>query len=281
MGGNTSKVESLSEIVNTSIANVMISQSKTAAGTSTTMQTMTFKDIIIDSEAEVEISNISQTASVTMDFKAIQDSNNSAELTRNLKTELEKNLRSELSGLGIANNATSNSVSRVSNSITSNVNIQTISTCLASAFSSQTMTYSGLTIRAKKKVTISNIDQLIVSSLVAKCTQSDSTLTKAIEDAEVTLNESISAKNTGFDPTAFLSLFGTGLYSGIGIIVGLSICILIVSSVSSGILGGGGGQHGPSSYGPSSYGPSSYGPPGMPMPSPPPWQYPPPQQRYY
>jgi hypothetical protein len=244
---NSSKVTSLSEVVNTSIANVMISQSKKAAGTSTTMQTMTFKDIIIDSEADVEISNITQTASVTMDFKAIQDSNNSAELTKKLQTEIEKNLKSEISGLGLGNSASSESISRVSSSVTSNVNIQSISECLASAFSTQTMTYSGLTIKAKKKVTIGNISQLIVSSLVAKCTQSDATLTKAIEDAQVTLNESISSKNTGFDLTAFLSYLGMPLYASIGIVFGLCVCIIIVSSVSSVMLGGGGGggQYGP------------------------------------
>jgi hypothetical protein len=247
MGNQQSTSTAISDVVNKSMTNVLISNSSTCGQNNSSVQELSFDNIEAGDGCSLSFNNISQTTSQTPNFTCSSQSQNETELLNKFKTELEQQASAAVSGLGGALNseATSNTISMVRNEIENNINISNTSTCVQNNVSEQLLNFSKIKTSCpaycrnpslckgveklcdmdKCETDFSNISQSITQAAVANCLSSNSTITKIINDAANDISQTAESKNTGIDLFASLASFGSSL---IPLIIGVVVLVVII-----------------------------------------------------
>lgn len=270
MGNQQSISNTVNDTVNKALTNVMMSSSQNCGQNTSAVQTMNFENLTFDKGCRGAFTDISQKAEQSPNFSCAMDAKNSQELLSQFKTQLDQNAQSKVSGIGGALNsqAISNSINKLENEISNNINISNVATCVQDNLSQQTMNFKNMQVScpiycgdlsqckdlppslcdmSQCKVPFENISQNLVQKAVANCLSSNSNVQSAINTASSEIKQSTASENTGVNMLTSLISF---------LIPCLIICIIISISSSLGAVGGAGGAGG-------SGGPGGAGIPGL------------------
>lgn len=232
MGNQQSTSAAISDVVNKSMSNVLLSSSNSCSQNNSAIQEINFKDIKTTGGCQLKFSGISQATFQSPNFTCSSSSANSSDLSTKFKNELDQQAAANVSGLGGLNSAANSStISNLKNDITNNINISDVSTCVQSNLAKNTMNFSltadctgcGLKCTGNPQVcentcitSYSDISQNLTQSAVGSCMASNTNVAKVIADASDTIKQTSTASNTGI-----------GLGGEIGIGASCSIIMII------------------------------------------------------
>lgn len=246
MGGNSSKVKSETNIVNKAMTNVMMKNTSNCKASGGVKQTLNLGKIKSDG-CQVIMDGISQNAVSELNFSCVQDSGNDAEILGEFKSELDKELKAQLSGLGINNKSEVDSITNITNDISTNISMENLSECIASNFTDQKMETGDIEVKCyewqtpfERRVTVKNVNQAAVSKTTATCLQTQKQATESINKLESILKEKAKSKNDGFTLDSLFTLLGlASLLPFLPFLIPLFILLSIASSSSSSLMLGG------------------------------------------
>lgn len=221
MGASQSKSKSTNVIINDIVTDIIMQSSQNCTSSNNNVQNMSISDLDLDN-CDFNISDISQTANVNTVFVCNQSVQNTTELANQLSTKLDNELEAKIKGLNIGlNNVETETINILKNSIKTNVDISNISSCISNQTNIQDFNIKKIKLNCRgKKFNINNINQLIVSSLVANCIQNNSNVTQAANELDTIIKNKQSSSLEGFDLNT-------------GIIVSAVSSILIAVSIVS------------------------------------------------
>lgn len=229
MGASSSKTVSVVDIVNKTTTDIMMSNIMQCSATATSNQEIGFKDLEFVG-CDVNFQDISQNANMSVNLSCLQNVQNDVEMQNKLKNEIKEKLESETKGLTIGmSSSESSSFTNIVNEISTNVDIETISNCVATMVSNQKQNFEDLkfTCVPGQVINFKNLEQEVVMNLVNECSQQNKTLMKNINDLQTIADKQLSAKTTGLDPAAsFASLASLGPVLIIGI-----TALVVLSSI--------------------------------------------------
>jgi hypothetical protein len=236
MGNQQSRSDSISEIVNSSITNVMMERSSNCSSNNSLSQEIVFNNIKSGPGCNLKFSNISQKSLQAPNFSCSSDSQNDSDLTSKFMSELNQKAATAVAGIGGALNSEANSqtISKLKNQITNNIKVSQISQCVQNTIADQKQMYSLIEGSCPKycdnpsscvapliaagmspsdpmlakmcdvdKCTMSfdNITQNLTQKAVGNCVSKDANITKAVDEASTQLEQTTSSKNTGWNPS--------------------------------------------------------------------------------
>ena len=256
MGNQQSTTSTINDTINKAVSNVLMSSSSNCAQNNSSNQTISVSNIHANN-CGLNVSGISQTSTQTPNFTCSSDSQNSADLQNQFKTQLQQQAESQVKNLGGALNsqAVSSAVNTLTNSVENNINISQVSSCVQNNIASQNIQVNGVTATcpgycttgcptgytcdlANCSVNITDISQNLTQAAVGSCLATNKSLASAVTTAANSISQSASSTNSGIDIVSLLSSFGT-FY--IAIIVGIVVICLasLSSSIASALSGGG------------------------------------------
>lgn len=260
MGNAQSSSQAVSDIVNKSVTNVLMSSSSQCGQNNSASQTLDFSNITASDGCNLDFNNITQTMIQTPNFTCSSNSQNESDLMSQFKSQLDQNSQAALSGLSGAlnSNAASSTISKLKNEIENNINISQVSSCVQNSIADQKLKFNKINANcpaycrnpqfckgveslcdmSKCTTSFSNIGQSMTQAAVGSCLASNANLNKVISDASTQLTQASTSKNTGIDFTAIFASLGSWL---LPLIICIVVCCssLLVSSVM-GMSGGGG-----------------------------------------
>jgi len=204
MGAQQSSAKVKTDIVNKIVTDIiMTSTSDCAVGTEAT-QTLSFSNIKTVG-CRVDFSNISQEMNLSQDFNCVQANSKDADLQNALKTGLEAAANASTEGQPLLSGSSSRSqvITKSIADVMNNVNISSISNCIAKAVAAQLLTFGKIEMdcsgmdSADRLLTINNIKQKLTLAQVANCTQSDEQASAAISKFENDIKGSATSKVVG------------------------------------------------------------------------------------
>lgn len=247
MGNQQSTANTINDTVNKAMTNVLMNSSSNCSQNNSSVQELSFSDIKSDPGCRLNFSNISQTSVQTPNFTCSSDSKNNADLLNQFKTQLQQQAQATLSGIpgAINSQSVSNTVNKLQNDITNNINVNQVSNCVQNNLASQKAQFGHIESSCPGfcqtgcppgyncdmnlcSVDFNNISQSITQAAVAKCVSSNSTVTNAVNNAANDLSQTSSAKNTGIDFTSLSSLTTVWI---IFIVAAVLLSCLIISSL--------------------------------------------------
>jgi len=224
--GSTAKT--VTDIVNESVTNVIMSSSQSCGASMSANQQLTFSNIKTMG-CNVNFSNISQEADLTQNFSCSQNSDQSATLAAKFKTELDAKTEAVTTGL-FPSPSDAETITKLKNKVVANIDISSISTCVASFIANQNLTFGKLDIDCTgaddKSLNFNNIKQKLTMTQVAKCIQSSKAAADATTEFENKLKLLTSAKSEGLDIFASCASLGSFM---IPLIISIVLCIVIAS----------------------------------------------------
>lgn len=229
MGNQVSKAKTETNIVNESITNVLMSSSQNCTANMSSDQELTFSNIKTKG-CTVNFRDISQEADLSQNFSCSQNSDQSSELAAKFKTELDANTEALTKGMTIGSNSSeAETLTNLKNSVTANINISSIATCVANFIAKQKLAFEKIDVDCTgaddKSLNFNNIKQKLTMTQVAKCIQSNKAAADATAALENKLKLMTTAKTEGIDLFASLASLGSFMVPTI-ISVILSIVIL-------------------------------------------------------
>lgn len=226
MGNNTSSAFSATNIVNDVINTTIMSVSANCSSNASNAQEISVSDLTLIG-CELNISGLSQQQTIKNNFSCLQQTKFSNTIKNTLATNLDQQISAALSGLniGLNNQSDVETITNIKNNIVNSVDMSSISNCIATSINSQKVSVGKITADCTKmknpQVNISDINQVIVSESVAKCTQSSSALNNAIAQLDNFVKTKAEASNEGLSTTALV----------IGLIVFGVVCLVILAIV--------------------------------------------------
>jgi hypothetical protein len=237
MGNQQSNAEVVSELVNKSVANVMMEASSKCSANNVAVQTLEFKDIKLDpnSGCNLAFTEITQEQKQMPNFSCINSTEMNSEIASKIANDIAQQAAAQTSGLAGALNSGSNakSLSKITNDITANVNMKSLSECVQNTLSDQKLLFQNLSSGCpfycknvngcpkgnncdfdKCTIPFNKIKQIGTQSAVTNCLNMNAQIAKEIKDLDNKLKQDASAKNTGID-----------LFASIGASV---ICLIII-----------------------------------------------------
>lgn len=245
MGNRQSTAEIVSDTVNKSMTNLIMSNSSTCEQNNNSVQTLKIKDIVAKDGCSLTISDIDQNMTISPNFSCTSDSSNEADLLAKFKTQLSQDANATISGFSSAiNSSVSTDVkNKIINDITSNINVSNTSKCVQNNIAEQYASFSNITAScpiycrsptvaatlcaknpsvcdfSKCDVKIKDISQNITQTAVADCLSSQANITKVIADVSNDIDQKAISKDEGISVG--------------GIMILLAICFLLFMSSGS------------------------------------------------
>lgn len=246
MGLQSATSKAISETVNKSMTNVMMSSSASCSQTNVATQELNFNDIVAPTGCNLEFSGISQTSVQTPNFSCSSDNKNDTELSAKFKTELEQNAKAAVSGIGgaVVSKSDSETINKLTNEISTNINVSNVSSCVQDNLSQQKMQFGkiqtscpaycndltmckgelkSLCDMSKCTTSFKNISQSLTQAAVANCTSKNSNVQKIINEAASKLSQKAESKNEGINVFASLGSSMIPLFACIALSVLLSV----------------------------------------------------------
>lgn len=239
MGATTSKTFSSTEIVSNAISNVLISMSNNCSSNTSTSQSIRFKNIKMKGSCPLVTGGINQTSDIGINFKCIQSNSNNYDLQNKFSAELTEQLKNKLDGLALGSysQSESESITRIRNELTNNINMNSVAACVGKLSASQEFLLDGLemdcTTDEKKTALIQGgIRQLIIAKVVTDCTQGNSNVVNLVNELDSIVKKKIDNETTGLSTGAIF----TGLIV-IGIVALVILAIVLGFNPISWIIG--------------------------------------------
>ena len=226
MGNQTANAESITEVVNQAVTNVIMESSSKCGQDTSSVQTINASGIKTKGCKKNIISDISQENMQTVNFSCAIDGKNEAELMSAFANKLDQAAAAKVSGIGGALNSESNSkvVADIKNQIINNINMKNISECIQKTVSEQTQNYTDLNFDCTAglpgycttgcpngytcdfslcdtEFELSKISQNLVQKAAATCVSKNENLSKVINTASSEIKQTSEATTKGIDPT--------------------------------------------------------------------------------
>lgn len=256
MGNQNSTAAVISDTVNKSVTNVLVTSSSSCGQNNNLVQEQIFKDIQADEGCALNFSNISQTAIQSPNFTCSSDSKNDSTLASQFKNELQQQANAAVSNSTIGN-AVANSLNKNNtiNDIANNISISTVSSCVQDNFLKQAQGFN--TIKAscpaycrnpqlcigldpkicdmsKCSINYTDISQSATQSAVASCLSSNANYQKILSETANKITQEAQAVNTGVSIPDIISSGGNAI-SGIiqagwlpFIVIGIVVVLVIL-----------------------------------------------------
>jgi hypothetical protein len=218
MGAAISRSISVSNIVNESIMEILMESSTSCQTQSIATQDMLFSDIQTLG-CDVDFSNISQTADVSINLACAQSSELSSDLQNKFKAKLDEKIEAETKGTALGfNNAQSASITQAVNKVKNSISMESVVECISQSIIQQKAEFSKINAICYpgQKVSFRNIKQVILSTQINNCINSNNAATKAITELQTDIDKVIKSKTEGITMMASL---GSGASSVSSVIV--------------------------------------------------------------
>jgi hypothetical protein len=218
MGAAISRSISVSNIVNESIMEILMESSTSCQSQSITSQDMLFSDIQTVG-CDVDFSNISQTANVSINLACAQSSELSSDLQNKFKAKLDEKIEAETKGTTLGfSNAESASITQAVNKVKNSISMESVVECISQSIITQKAEFSKITAQCYpgQKVSFRNIKQVILSTQINNCINNNNAATKAITELQTDIDKVIKSKTEGITMMASL---GSGASSVSSVIV--------------------------------------------------------------
>jgi len=235
MGNQQSTATAITDIVNKTATNVLISNSSSCGQNNSALQNVNFSNITTGEGCSLGITS-SQASKQVPNFSCLSNTSQSAGLQSALSTKLKEAVQSETSNVGGAINSESTSYIKTNaiNDITNNVSMSNLSTCLQNNLSTQDALFSSIksscpAICRNPNPTFSqyysaadynrscttNIGstQDLVQAAIGSCIASNDAAVSAINKAATDIDHAVAAKNTGINLTELTTALGNALSS--------------------------------------------------------------------
>lgn len=217
MGASQSSTFASTDIVNDVVSSVMSQNITNCTQNTSTSQKINISDITC--KGDFNLSGVSQNTELTTNMSCVMDSNNATKLQNDFASKLDNELQSKISGLNIGlNNSEAETYTNLVTEIKTNIDMQNIANCINSALVDQTFDLSKITVGGN--CNLHDIQQEIVASQVAKCTQTNTALTDTLNKLDNTVKNKLTASTEGLDFTVLMII---------------SIILLVISSSGAGI----------------------------------------------
>jgi hypothetical protein len=257
MGNQQSISTAISDTVNKSMTNVLMSSSSSCTQNNTISQTLTFNNIDLkDTGCTPDFNNINQDSKQSPNFTCSSDNSNNTELLSQFKTQLDQEAKATAENFPIGNQQSmTTTINNIVNDVTANIDIAQLSTCVQTNSTTQSQIYENIKSGCPKfcndgcpkgnscdkslcKVNFSNINQYATQSAVGSCLSSNSNVQKIITDASNTIKQSASSTTKGVDIAGIVNSIGDAISSVISstwlpfIIIGLVIVCFCSSAAA-------------------------------------------------
>jgi hypothetical protein len=254
MGNNQSISNTVSQVVNKSVSDVLIQNSSSCAQNNSSVQTLDISNINVGPACQLDITNINQKSVQTPNFSCSASQNSESALSAQLASVLQQNAKAELSGIpgAINNQAISNAVSKTVNDVTNNINMSNTASCVQSNLQNQGLVIDRINESCQfpsfcgsltstspqilqnaclpRVVNIGNINQSLTQAAVANCLTNNKTISEAATKISTEVKQEATAVNTGF-----FNLNSSSL------LISAAVCCLSCLLMLFMLMGGGGG----------------------------------------
>lgn len=234
---STNFTNTVSDIMSETVINI----SQECGSSTSTTQSINISNISGDG-CDVIINGIDQTATINVNLKCISENDINAKFKKDLSEKLAQVAKNESGPIPLGNSSSVNMTNSISKFV-DNLDISSISKCIASVNIAQEIDLNNISCRNsanKGKISITNINQVIVTNILANCLKKDKIAIQAIAEIEKELKQTAEAKNG-----QFMAIGGSG--SSSSCLVSCAVIALLV--FSSGALKGGSGGGGGGSMG--------------------------------
>lgn len=233
MGNQQSSSNVISDTVNKSVTNVLVSSSSTCGQSNSLTQSQVFKNIKGDLGCSVNISGVSQTANQTPNFTCSSNTSNSTELLSQMQTQLKQEAEAAVKNSTIGNaEARTSNINKIINDVSTNIDIASVSSCVQDNFLKQSQGVDTISAScpsycrdpsicvqmapydpkfcdmSKCAVDISNFTQASVQGAVGNCLASNQNYQKILSESANTVSQIAKAENTGVDVSEIVDSTG-------------------------------------------------------------------------
>jgi len=226
MGGSSSATNT-TDIVSKAITNVLIKTSQSCSSSSGNIQSITLGPIKAIDDCKVNVGNVSNNLRVVNNLGCIQQVKTDTQLRNDIATQIRQQAESAVEGI-TTSESTADNITRISNEIATNINIDTMQKCVNEVYNTQTIEQQGIVCSGAAEVTLGDMVNTLVSTQVTKCMQSQENIQQLSNELQQIVSQEAEAINKGFNFfTSFTSL-GLGFMAPV-----LSIISIILLSISS------------------------------------------------
>lgn len=189
MGGNSSKTFSSTNIFNESIAQVTYNVANKCASNTGITQTISAKG------ATITNCPITQDAKSSVNFQCLQSISFGADFKNQFDNVFKEKMNAEIANLGLGsfNSAEATSITSLVNRVSTNIDVNSVSSCISDSIINQTLNIEGAVIDCSKSGTIA---QGATLSVLSKCTQNNSNITSALAEIDSIIDKKIEAAST-------------------------------------------------------------------------------------
>lgn len=232
LGDCGTKDTNITNTVNSTVTDIVKENAQICGSLTKNSQMIKISDL--KAKGDVVLDGVSQDSTDNFDFSCMQVNENKIELEKKLQEEIKNKIEQKTSGYSFQPTELT-TINNAINNVSTNIKSSSISKCISDKFINQEININDLE-STGGNITIKNIAEKAIMAGTAKCMQSNSDTTKALEDIQKIIDTKSSQTATGVDMFTSLATLGTAYITGIIISV---VCLSIVSIVSSiGMSGG-------------------------------------------
>jgi len=243
MGNNTSSSFSATDIVNSCITSTIMTSSQSCSSNLSNAQDISISNLNLIG-CELNISGLNQSQTIRNNFDCLQKSEMTSTIKTDFANKLDQALSATLSGLNLnINNQTDvTALVNIRNNIVNNTDMMSIANCVSTTLNSQKTSINGIRVTctaAHPSVNISDINQTIIASSVANCTQQSAMLASAITSLDNFIKQKLDAANQGISTAMLMTgliIFGVVALIILAIVLGFNP-FAIIGKIFSGLFG--------------------------------------------
>jgi hypothetical protein len=241
IGDCSDKQKTVNEIINETVSKTMMSNSANCSMGNGINQKILIENI--ETDGDINFSGLNQSADVKMNFNCLQSQGLQASDVQKIKDNIKSDLEQKASGYRFQPTE-QETINKTINKISSELNLDNVSSCIANALTNQETVISKL--KAKKNVNINNIAQTAITDTTAQCIQDQSGIDDKVKDLQTLFDNKMKQENKGIDIFAVLASF-VNMFSNLGttyiMVIGMvSVCCTLMCITSSFFTMGGGGS---------------------------------------
>lgn len=224
MGDCGVKNTNITNTINTSITDIVKENAQSCGASTGISQMMKVSGL---KAKNINVNGLSQSSTDNFDFTCMQVAENKVELEKKLQESVKNDVEQKTSGYQFQPSE-QETITNALNSVSTNIKSKSISDCISNKFINQELTIADL--NAEEDINLENLSQTAIMAGASKCMQSNTDITKSIEDIQKIIDTKSSQTAKGVDMFASITALGTAYIVGIVICF---VCLSIVSIVSS------------------------------------------------
>lgn len=221
------KNTNITNTINTSITDIVKENAQSCGSTTGISQMMKVSGL---KAKKITVSGLDQSSTDNFDFTCMQVAENKVELEKKLQESVKNDVEQKTSGYQFQPSEQT-TITNALNAVSTNIKSKSISDCISNKFINQELTVADL--EAEDEITVENLSQTAIMAGTSKCMQSNTDITKSIEDIQKIIDTKSSQTATGVDMFASITALGTAYITGFIIIIVCSSIVSIISSIGA------------------------------------------------